>query len=98
MLLAVQCNLLHSQRVTRAGQHWLGAFIKPLHAAAVPNIAPYCVNCFSRSLHLVQRLLGVLNNAFNAAAVPNILAGEPGCTDTPDDATDGFGERPIDRG
>jgi len=46
----------------------------------------------------LQRLLGVLNNALNAAAVPNILAGEHGCTDTPDDATDGFGERPIDRG
>lgn len=45
----------------------------------------------------MQRLLGVLNNALNAAAVPNILAGEHGCTDTPDDATDGFGERPIDR-
>ncbi|PRW45646.1 OTU domain-containing protein isoform X1 [Chlorella sorokiniana] len=45
-----------------------------------------------------KRLLGVLNNALNAAAVPNILDSEHGCTDTPDDATDGFGERPIDRG
>lgn len=60
-------------------------------------LLPICVNCFSVPPS-VQRLLGVLNNALNAAAVPNILAGEHGCTDTPDDATDGFGERPIDRG
>ena len=49
----------------------------------------------------LQRLAAILNNAFNAAAVPPLDSGCGSYEDTDLssglDATDGYSERPVDR-